>query len=88
VGWSYRRSVTFGPLRVNLSRSGIGYSVGARGFRVGVRADGRSYTRVTIPGTGLSHTTSGVGGGRKAPGCLVLLVITTSPFVVLWLHLG
>src|SRR5260370_42684749 len=35
MGWSFRRSVNFGPLRINLSKSGVGYSVGTRGFRVG-----------------------------------------------------
>lgn len=36
MGWSARKSLTFGPLRVNLSRSGIGLSAGVRGARVSV----------------------------------------------------
>lgn len=35
MGWYLRRSVKFGPLRLNLSKSGIGYSLGVKGFRVG-----------------------------------------------------
>ncbi len=32
MGFFYRKSVNFGPFRVNLSKSGVGYSVGGRGF--------------------------------------------------------
>ena len=35
MGFFYRKSVNLGPFRVNLSSSGVGYSVGGRGFRVG-----------------------------------------------------
>jgi hypothetical protein len=35
MGWYFRRSVKFGPLRVNFSKSGVGYSFGMRGLRVG-----------------------------------------------------
>jgi Protein of unknown function (DUF4236) len=28
MGFFYRKSVNFGPFRVNLSKSGVGYSVG------------------------------------------------------------
>ena len=40
----FRSSVNFGPLRVNFSRSGVGYSVGAGGFRTGVRLDDKTLT--------------------------------------------
>lgn len=72
MGWQYRRSASFGPFRVNLSRSGIGYSVGGRGFRTGVSAGGRRYSSVGIPGTGLRYYS---GGGRSRRGCLVVLAI-------------
>jgi hypothetical protein len=35
MGWGFRRSINFGPLRINLAKSGVGYSVGTRGLRVG-----------------------------------------------------
>lgn len=35
MGWYLRKSVKMGPVRWNLSRSGIGMSVGVRGLRVG-----------------------------------------------------
>lgn len=72
MGWSFRKSVNLGPFRVNMSRSGLGYSVGAGGFRTGVRANGRRYSSVSIPGTGIRYT-SGGSKRRNAAGCLVLL---------------
>ena len=43
MGFYYRKSVNLGPFRVNLSKSGLGYSVGGRGFRVGTTARGKKY---------------------------------------------
>jgi hypothetical protein len=43
MGFNYRKSVNLGPFRVNLSKSGLGYSVGGRGFRVGTTARGKKY---------------------------------------------
>jgi hypothetical protein len=50
--WRFRKVVQFGLLRGWLSRTGIGYSWGFPGFRIGVAADGRRYFSVGIPGTG------------------------------------
>jgi hypothetical protein len=44
-------------VRVNLSSKGVGASVGVPGFRKGISATGKSYSTVSIPGTGLSNTT-------------------------------
>lgn len=41
-------------MRLNLSRSGIGVSVGGRGAHVGITARGQRYASVGIPGTGVS----------------------------------
>ena len=43
MGFTYRKSVNLGPFRVNLSKSGFGYSVGGRGFRVGTMVRGKKY---------------------------------------------
>jgi hypothetical protein len=71
MGWGLRRSLKLGPLKLNFSKSGVGYSMGVRGFRVGKDAKGRSYTAASIPGTGLySRTYAGKGtatGGDAAP---------------------
>src|SRR5918912_840318 len=34
MGWSFRRSVNFGPFRLNASKSGLGSSFGVRGVRI------------------------------------------------------
>lgn len=51
--WSFRKSIKLGPVRVNLSKSGVGGSIGVKGFRKGIDAKGRSYTHASIPGTGI-----------------------------------
>jgi Flp pilus assembly protein TadB len=38
MGWSFRKSIKAGPARINLSKSGVGYSVGAGGVRYTKRA--------------------------------------------------
>ena len=35
MGFYIRKSFSFGPLRLNLSKSGLGYSVGVKGARIG-----------------------------------------------------
>jgi hypothetical protein len=53
MGWNFRKALRFGPFRVNLSRSGVGYSLGIPGLRIGKDAKGRKYTSLGIPGTGI-----------------------------------
>ena len=55
MGFYYRKSVSVGPFRVNLSKSGVGYSIGGKGFRTGVSAGGKRYTTFGIPGTGVTE---------------------------------
>ena len=69
MGFSYRKSVRLGPFRINLSKSGVGGSVGTRGVRTTVTASGRRYTTFSVPGTGLSYRTDG------KQGCLVPLAL-------------
>ena len=38
MGWNFRKSIKVGPARVNLSKSGVGYSFGAGGIRYTKRA--------------------------------------------------
>jgi hypothetical protein len=35
MAWRFRKSLKFGPLTLNLSRSNVEYSIVGRGFRVG-----------------------------------------------------
>ena len=41
MGWYLKKSFVFGPLRLNLSKSGIGASVGVKGLRVSTGPKGR-----------------------------------------------
>ena len=55
MGFRYRKSINLGGgFRINLSKSGVGYSWGGKGFRVTKTATGRTRTTTSIPGTGLS----------------------------------
>lgn len=38
-----RRGVNFGPIRVNFSKSGVGFSAGVTGARVGINSRGQTY---------------------------------------------
>ena len=38
MGWNFRKSIKVGPARINLSKSGVGYSVGAGSVRYTKRA--------------------------------------------------
>jgi hypothetical protein len=53
MGWSIRRSIRFGQFRFNVTKKGVGGSVGIPGVRVGQDASGRKYSQVSIPGTGI-----------------------------------
>jgi len=53
MGWRLRRVLKAGPFRGTLSKSGIGWSVGIPGFRVGVSAIGQKYISVGFPGLGI-----------------------------------
>ncbi|NFJ84005.1 DUF4236 domain-containing protein [Clostridium botulinum] len=55
MGFRFRKSVKIGPFRINLSKTGIGYSVGCKGYRVTKRADGRIQETYSVPGTGVSY---------------------------------
>jgi len=77
MGWSFRRSINLGPLRVNLGKRGVGTSVGAGPFRIGRSASGRTYRSFRIPGTGISYRSSGGGGeAGSGSGCLGLMLLT------------
>lgn len=43
MGFHLRKSFNFGGIRLNLSSSGIGFSTGIKGLRVGIDGKGRSY---------------------------------------------
>lgn len=56
MGWRYRKSINLGGgFRINLSKSGIGYSWGVKGFRITQTASGQTRKTYSIPGTGISY---------------------------------
>ncbi|MGA2195621.1 MAG: DUF4236 domain-containing protein [Bryobacteraceae bacterium] len=55
MGLRFQRRIKLLPgVRINLSKSGVGLSVGGRGAHFGIDSRGRRYTSVGLPGTGLS----------------------------------
>jgi hypothetical protein len=88
MGWIYRKSIKLGPVRINLSRSGVGYSVGAGGVRAGVRGgDSRRYTSVNVPGTGLRHAKSWSAASTSpvAVWLGVLVPVVAVIAIILWI---
>ena len=97
MGFYYRKSVNLGPFRVNLSKSGLGYSVGGRGFRVGTTARGRKYClartlRVSPVGLlfeqaterppGSSFSIPGTGVGYRKSGAGCLVLLASIPATI------
>ena len=67
MGTRFRKSIKLGKyVRVNLSKSGIGYSVGTKGYRITKMANGRTRRTVSIPGTGISHVSETSARSRSA----------------------
>ena len=77
----FRKSINLGLLRINLSKKGIGYSVGFKGYRSGVDANGNKYRSVTLSGTGITSKEF-LGKGYKTEG-KIIEVRTSRSFVVL-----
>ena len=56
MGFRYRKSINLGGgFRINLSKSGIGYSWGVKGYRITKTAKGTTRRTASIPGTGISY---------------------------------
>ncbi|MGZ4129049.1 MAG: DUF4236 domain-containing protein [Actinomycetota bacterium] len=66
MAWGFRRSLRIaGPLHLNLSKSGLGLSLGIPGLHVGVSPKRRTYVRAGLPGTGIYYRKS-IGQPRPA----------------------
>lgn len=56
MGLRFRKSINLGfGFRVNISKSGIGYSWGVPGYRVTKKVNGDIRTTYSLPGTGISY---------------------------------
>lgn len=65
VGFRMRKSFKIAPgVRMTVTPRGIGTSVGGRAGRVRVHSSGRAAAVASIPGTGISHTTTLSSGSR------------------------
>src|ERR1700761_5420662 len=64
MGFYFSKSVSVGPFRFNLSKSGVGISTGIKGFRIGTGPRGNYiqmgrggvYFRQTLPGAARPHS--------------------------------
>jgi len=100
--WRLRGKKNVGPLRVNLSKSGLGFSFGGKGLRSGRDSKGRIYSSFSAPVIGLRKrryytvgATSRSRGGRgqtirEAEGspraALGALVLTAAAFLAVFGH--
>lgn len=58
----FRKSINLGGgAKINLSKSGVGYSIGTKGARITKRANGGSKTTLSVPGTGISYVKESKG---------------------------
>jgi hypothetical protein len=59
MGFRYQRRIKICKgVNINLSKSGVGLSVGPKGAKIGISSKGKPYASVGIPGTGLSYRTN------------------------------
>ena len=66
MGFRYRKSINLGGgFRINLSKSGVGYSWGTKGYRITKTASGKIRQTYSIPGTGISYV-SETGQNRNS----------------------
>ena len=54
MAWRWRKSIGFGGTRTTISQSGLGFSYGFAGLRLGRSPSGNYWFSITIPGTGVS----------------------------------
>ncbi|SHK83544.1 SH3 domain-containing protein [Chitinophaga jiangningensis] len=73
MGWSYRKSISAGPFRMNFSKSGISYSVGVKGARVNVGPRG-TFVNLSAHGISYRQRLSGPVSRQPAPPTEVLPV--------------
>jgi hypothetical protein len=87
MGWGFRKRAGLfgGLLRLNVSKQGLGASVGAPGLRVGLNSLNGAYLRGGVPGSGISFSESlkhHKKPEKKQVGFLAILACAL--FVVIW----
>ena len=56
MGLIFRKSIKIGPVKINLSKHGVGYSIGNKKVRHTRTATGKTYNTINL-GNGLSYRT-------------------------------
>ncbi len=86
MGFRFRKSFRIGPgVRLNLTKTGIGVSAGAKGLRMSAHSSGRLTRSISIPGTGLGFVSTSNFGTKpkrravKDEGSEVLLTSAKKP---------
>lgn len=67
MGLRFRKTFKAGPFRATISKTGVSTSVGVKGARVTKRADGKTQTTASIPGTGVSYVKTSGSKPQKQP---------------------
>ena len=58
MGLKWRKSLTVGPIRANISTGGVGWSINLGLCRLGINAKGHHYFSIGIPRTGFYYTSN------------------------------
>lgn len=66
MGTRFRKSINLGGAKMNISKSGVGFSAGVKGARVTKTARGTTRKTFSIPGTGVSYVSE--SGKRSKQG--------------------
>lgn len=64
MGTRFRKSKSISGVRVTASKSGLGMSVGGKGYRFTKKAGGGYRTTASIPGTGVSYVKDYSGSSK------------------------
>lgn len=75
MGLRFRKSIRAGELgRINLSKSGVGFSYGVKGLRYTKKSGGGSRVTASVPGTGVSYVKDS-GSSKSGHGIFFWLIV-------------
>lgn len=75
MGLRFRKSIRAGELgRINLSKSGVGFSYGVKGLRYTKKSGGGSRVTASVPGTGVSYVKES-GSSKSGRGIFFWLIV-------------
>ena len=66
MGWNFQRSTKIMPgVRMNFSKTGVGFSFGPRHAKISISPRGRITSNIGIPGTGIRYTQVSTPNSRR-----------------------